>query len=76
MKEIFDEKNFSMKEINKEIMSRSRLRNKCLRCRSDLNKKAHNEQRNRCVKLVRNSTKQGGEGRTPPLPDLNKSSLP
>ena len=43
---------FLMKEINKEIMARSRLRNKLLRCRSDENKKAYNEQRNRCVKLV------------------------
>ena len=46
-----------MKEINKEIMSRSRLRNKLLRCRSDENKKAYNEQRNLCVKLVRSAKK-------------------
>ena len=43
---------FLMKEINKEIMTRSRLRNKLLRCRSDENKKAYNEQRNLCVKFV------------------------
>ena len=30
-------------------MAGSRLRNKFLRCRSDENKKAYNEQRNRCV---------------------------
>ena len=48
---------FLTKEINKEIMTRSRLRNKFLRCRSDENKKAYNEQRNRCVKLVRNAKK-------------------
>ena len=36
-------------------MTRSRLRNKFFRCRSDENKKAYNEQRNRCVKLVRNA---------------------
>ena len=33
------------------------LRNKFLRCRSDENKKAYNEQRNRCVKLVRSAKK-------------------
>ena len=48
---------FLTKEINKEIMIRSRLRNKFLRCRSDENKKAYNEQRNRCVKLVRSAKK-------------------
>ena len=48
---------FVTKEINKEIMTRSRLINKFLRCRSDENKKAYNEQRNRCVKLVRSAKK-------------------
>ena len=46
------------KELNKEIMTRSRLRNKFLRFRCEENKKAYNEQRNqgnRCVKLVRNA---------------------
>ena len=38
-------------------MTRSRLRNKFLRCKSDENKKAYNEQRNRRVKLVRNGKK-------------------
>ena len=48
---------FLTKEINKEVMTRSRLRNKFLRCRSDENKKGYNEQRNRCVKLVRSAKK-------------------
>ena len=48
---------FLTKEINKEMMTRSRLRNKFLRCRSDEHKKAYNEQRNRCVKLVRSAKK-------------------
>ena len=48
---------FLTKEINKEIMTRSRLRNKFLCCRSDKNKKAYNEQRNGCVKLVRSAKK-------------------
>ena len=48
---------FSTKEINKEIVTRSRLRNKFIRCRSDENKKEYNEQRNCCVKLVRSSKK-------------------
>ena len=48
---------FLTNEINKEIMSKSGLRNTFLRCRSDENKKAYNEQRNRCVKLVRSAKK-------------------
>ena len=48
---------FLTKEINKEIINRSRLKNKFLRCRSDGNKKAYNEQRNRCVILVRSAKK-------------------
>ena len=51
---------FMAKELNKEIMIRSRLGNKFLRFRSEENKKAYNEQRNqgnRCVKLVRNAKK-------------------
>ena len=36
-------------------MTRSRLRNKFLRYRSDENKKVYNEQRNRWVKLVRSA---------------------
>ena len=38
-------------------MTRSRLRNKFLRCRSDQNEKTDNEKRNRCVKLVRGAKK-------------------
>ena len=41
-------------KLNKEIMTRSRLWNKFLRFRSEKNK-AYNEQRNRCVKFVRNA---------------------
>ena len=59
---------FMTTELNKEIMTRSRLRNKFLRFRSEENKKAYNEQRYccvtvvlplcyRCVKLVRNAKK-------------------
>ena len=46
---------FLTKEINEEIMTRSRLRNKFLCYRSDEHKKVYNEQRNRCVKLVRSA---------------------
>ena len=45
------------KEINKEIMTRSRFRNKFLPCRSDENKKAYHEQRSSFVKLVRKAKK-------------------
>ena len=48
---------FLTKEINKEVMTRSRLRNKFLCCRSDENKNTYNEQRNRCVKLVTSAKK-------------------
>ena len=48
---------FLTKEINKEIIARSRLRKKFLRCRSDENKRGYNEGRNRCVKLVRSAKK-------------------
>ena len=40
---------FMTKELNKEIMTRSRLRNKFLCFRSEENKRAYNEQRNRCA---------------------------
>ena len=45
------------KELNKEIMTISRLRNKFLRFRSEENKKAYNEQHNRCITPVRNAKK-------------------
>ena len=48
---------FMAKEINREIMTRSRLRNNFLRSRSEENKKAYKEQRNLCVKLLRNVKK-------------------
>ena len=48
---------FLTKEITKEIMTKSRLRNKFLRCRSDKNKAAYNEQRYRCVNLVKSAKK-------------------
>ena len=38
-------------------MTRSRQRNNFLRFRSEENKKAYNEQHDRCVKLVRNCKK-------------------
>ena len=48
---------FMTKELNRETMTRSRLRNKFLRSRSEENKKAYNEQHNRCVALFRNVKK-------------------
>ena len=41
------------KKLNKEIMKRSRLRNKFLKTRSDLDRKAYNKQRNYVVSLLR-----------------------
>ena len=41
------------KRISKEIMKRSRLRNKFLNTRSDIDRKAYNKQRNYVVSLLR-----------------------
>ena len=43
--------------INKEIMKRSRLRNKFLNTKSDIDRKAYNKQRNLCVSLIRSEKK-------------------
>ena len=48
---------FINKTINKEIMKRSRLRNKFLNTKSDIDRKAYNKQRNLCVSLIRQGKK-------------------
>ena len=48
---------FINKTINKEIMKRSRLRNKFLNTKSDNDRKAYNKQRNLCVSLIRREKK-------------------
>ena len=48
---------FINKKTNKEIMKRSRLRNKFLNTKSDINSKAYNKQRNLCVGLIRSEKK-------------------
>ena len=48
---------FINKKINKEIMKRSRLRNKFLNTKSDIDRKAYNKQRNLCVSLIRSEKK-------------------
>ena len=48
---------FINKKINKEIMKRSRLRNKFLNTKSDIDRKAYNKQRNLCVSLIRREKK-------------------
>ena len=45
------------KKRSKEIMTRSRLRNKFLKTKSDANRKAYNKQRNYCVSLFRREKK-------------------
>ena len=45
------------KRINKEIMKRSRLRNKFLNTKSDIGRRAYNKQRNICVTLIRQQKK-------------------
>ena len=48
---------FINKKINKEIMKRSRLRNKFLNTESDIDRKACNKQRNLGVSLIRSEKK-------------------
>ena len=43
---------FTTKNLRKEIMKRSRLRNKFLNTNSDIDRKAYNEQRNYVVNLL------------------------
>ena len=45
------------KELSKEIMRRTRLRNNFLRNRSDENKRKYSKQRNYCVSLLRKTKK-------------------
>ena len=45
---------FMNKKMSKEIMKRSRLRNKFLNIKSDTDRKAYNKQRNYVVSLLRN----------------------
>ena len=48
---------FINKIVNKEIMERSRLRNKFLNTKSGIDRKAYNKQRNLCVSLIRREKK-------------------
>ena len=41
------------KELNQAIMVRSKLRNKYLKSKSEIDKQRYNKQRNYCVKLLR-----------------------
>ena len=46
------------KKLSKKIMKRSRLRNKFLNTKSDLDRKAYNKQRNYVVSLLRKENKE------------------
>ena len=48
---------FIDKTINKEIMKRSRHRNKSLNRKSDIDRRAYNKQRNLCLSLLRREKK-------------------
>ena len=48
---------FMNKELSKEIMHKTRLRNNFLRNRSDENKRKYSKQRNYCVSLLRKTKK-------------------
>ena len=45
------------KKINKEIIKRSRLRNKFLNTKRDIDRKTYNKKRNLCVSLIRSEKK-------------------
>ena len=49
---------FMNKELSKEIMHRTRLRNNILRNRSDENKRKYSKQRNYCVSLLKKIKKK------------------
>ena len=49
---------FMNKKSSKEIMKRSRLRNKFLNSKSDIDRKAYNKQRNYCASLIRREKKE------------------
>ena len=53
---------FMNKKLSKEIMKSSRLRNKFLNTKSDIDRKAYNKQRNYVVSLLRNEKKNFIEG--------------
>ena len=48
---------FTNKKIKKEIIKRSRLRNKFLNTKSDINRKTYNKQCNLCVSLIKSEKK-------------------
>ena len=61
MKQIYVRVNqapFMNKNINKEIMKRSRLRDKFLNTKRDIDRKTYNKQRNHCVSLIRREKKK------------------
>ena len=49
---------FMNKKLNKEIMTRSRLRNKFLKTKKDIDRMNFNRQRNLCVSLIRKEKKK------------------
>ena len=48
-----NKQNFMDKELNQAIIIRSKLRNKYLKSKSEIDKQRYNKQRNCCVKLLR-----------------------
>ena len=52
-----NESPFINKTINKEIKKRSRLRNKFLNTKSDIDRKQYNKERNLCLRLIRQENK-------------------
>ena len=48
-----NEQSFIDKELNQAIMVRSKLRNKYLKSKSEIDKQRYNKKRNYCVKLLR-----------------------
>ena len=47
-----NQQNFMDKEPNQAVVARSKLRNKCLKSKPEIDKQRYNKQRNYCVKLL------------------------
>ena len=64
---------FMNKRISKEIMKRSRLRNKFLNSKSEIDRRAYKKQRNICVSLIREEKKSFFSNLNPSVINDNKT---
>ena len=57
MLEVLNQMPFMTKELSKEIMTRSRLRNKYVKEKTEENRQLYTQQGNKCVSLLRKAKK-------------------